>query len=57
MCGQEVNAEAKEQVFNKDSSSHYLGCFADLKQSCCNPIMVNNNPAKYSEVNKKLIFL
>lgn len=45
-----VNAEVKENVINKESDSHYLGCYADQKRSSCNRIMTKDTPIKYSEV-------
>lgn len=45
-----VNAEVKENVINKESNPHYLGCYADLKRSSCNRIMTKETPIKYSEV-------
>lgn len=47
---QKVNAEVKEKVFNKESDSHYLGCYSDVKRSSCNTMMANNIAIKYSEV-------
>uniref|UniRef100_A0A2S2Q980 Generative cell specific-1/HAP2 domain-containing protein n=1 Tax=Sipha flava TaxID=143950 RepID=A0A2S2Q980_9HEMI len=44
-----VNAEAKENVINKESNPHYLGCYADLKRSICNRITTKETPIKYSE--------
>lgn len=49
---QTVNAEVKEKVFNKETTSHYLGCYTDSKRSSCNTI-INHTPLKYSEVKKK----
>lgn len=50
-----VNAEVKEKVFNKESNPHYLGCYADLKQSSCTTTtMANKIQMKYSEVYKKI---
>ncbi|XP_060878381.1 hapless 2-like [Metopolophium dirhodum] len=43
-----VNSEAKEIVFNKESNSHYPGCYADVKRSICNA-MAEVIPVQYSE--------
>lgn len=46
---QTVNSEAKEIVFNKESNSHYPGCYTDVKRSVCNA-MAEVIPIQYSEV-------
>jgi len=46
---QAVNSEAKEIVFNKESNSHYPGCYADVKRSACNA-MAEVIPKQFSEV-------
>lgn len=51
-----VNAEVKERVFNKETNSHYLGCYEDSKRSSCYTLMTNNIPIKYSEVCKNINF-
>lgn len=56
MLNQAVNSEVKEIVFNKESTSHYPGCYADAKRSTCNA-MTEIIPIEYSEVcTRKLTF-
>lgn len=55
---QMVNSEVKEMVFNKDSTKHYPGCYADLKRSSCNATMAGKvTSMQYSEVYDEIYFL